>query len=288
MKQLILSLLLATFVFCVHSCSDDETPIDADENYVTSVAFNLDGKKYDAVIENNEITITVPYTISLNSATVDFKFTPSAQIYPDPTTINDWDNERIFRIVSYNGDENKYTYRVIKEDIREDGDVTLVNAEDIKKFEEKGVTIIKGNLIIGTDEGKDIKEIKDIKALKKLKQVEGNIIIKNSYKGTDLTGLDNLTSIGGLKIGTIKSFSTSPIHQVSFRSLTTITGDIIIYNNTTEWIMAESLTKVGGNAIIYSSELQSIQMDKINAIEGNLDIQSITKDDKGKPQMGEE
>ncbi len=286
MKQLILSLLFATFVFCMQSCSDDDTPIDADENFVTSVAFNLGGKKYDAVIENNEIIITVPYTISLKNATVDFKFTPSARIYPDPTTINDWDNEQIFRVVSYNGDENKYTYRVIKDDIREEGDVTLTNAEDIKNFEEKGVTIIKGNLIIGTNGEKDIKEIKDIKALKKLKQIEGKIIIKNSYKGTDLTGFDNLISIGGLQIGTKESFSTSPIHQVSFRSLTTITGDIIIYNNTTEWVMAESLTTVGGNAIINSAELQSIQMDKINAIEGNLDIQAITKDDDGEFQMG--
>jgi len=282
MKQLILSLLLATFVFCMHSCSDDETPIDADDNFVTSVVFTVEGETYDAVIDKDVITIKVPYTISLNNVTVDFKFTPSAVIYPDPTTIKDWDNERFFRVVSYNGDEKKYTYRVIKDDIREEGDVTLADSIDIKTFAEKGVTIIKGNLTIGTDDGQNIK---DIKALEKLKQIEGNIIIKNSYKGTDLTGFDNLTSIGGLQIGTEEAFSTSPIYQVSFRSLTTITGNLILHNDSTQWVMGESLTTIGGNAIINSSTLQSIKMDKLSGIEGNFDIQSATKDSKGNPQM---
>ncbi len=281
-KHFILSLLLFTLAVCLQGCSDDDkAPVDANDNFVTSVAFTVSNKTYDAVIENNTITITVPYTVSLKDATVEFIYTPSAKILPDPATVRDWDNERVFRVTSYNGDENQYTYRVIKDDIRQEGDVTLKNASEIAAFAESGVTVVKGNLIIGTDEGE---AIESITSLSKLKQVEGNIVIKNSYKGTDLTGLDKVTSIGGLQVGSVDSFSKSLLHQVSLKSLTTITGDLIVCNNETQWVIAESLTTVGGNVVIRSSALQSIQMDKLSRVTGSYDIQSAV-DENGDRQL---
>ena len=71
---------------------------------------------------------------------------------------------------------------------------------EVAAFIESGVTIIKGNLIIGSN-AENAEIINDITGLSILKEVEGNIIIKNSFTGGTLTGLDNITSIGGLLIG---------------------------------------------------------------------------------------
>lgn len=280
MKYFIGGIFLVFFTLGIQSCSDkDETPVDADDNFITSVAFTVGSDRYEAVIADNVITITVPYTVSLDKVSVDFQYTASAKVYPDPTTVTDWDNERAFRVVSYNGEENKYTYKVIKDDIRAEEDVTLSSPAGVAAFAEKGVTILKGNLIIGEDDGEDIESIA---ALEKLKQVDGKIIIKNSYKGTDLTGLDNITSLGGLEMGTKDAFSKAPVYQVSFRSLQTITGDLAVYNDNTKWIMGESLGKVDGNVVIHSASLQSMQLDKLSVIGGNFDIQS----QDGQEKMG--
>ncbi|WP_321332233.1 hypothetical protein [uncultured Bacteroides sp.] len=283
--KLLLLFFISACSFCLLSCSnDDKAPADANDNFITSATLSVGGKTYEAVIANNEITITVPYTVSLSGATVDLKYTQSAKILPDPTSITDWDNERIFRVTSYNGDENQYTYRVIKDDIRQEGDVALSNASEITAFAESGVTIIKGNLTIGTDDGEDIEKITE---LSKLKQVEGNIVIKNSYKGNDLTGLDNLTSIGGLYIGNKNIPSTSPLYQVSLEALTTVTGNVMICNNETKWIMTKRLADVGGNIVINSSNLQSIQMEMLSKVTGNFNIQSDTDEDgDGVPELG--
>ena len=100
--------VIACLVFA--SCENDDPiiPADADDNFVTNVTMTVDGTSYSAVIENNTITITVPYTVSLNNAEVVFEYTPSATIMPDPTTITDWDTERTFRVTSYNGEANEY------------------------------------------------------------------------------------------------------------------------------------------------------------------------------------
>ena len=165
-------------------------------------------QSYTAEIIDNIITITVPYTVSLNNAQVEFKYTSSATIIPDPASITDWDTERTFRVTSYNGEANDYTYKVIKDEIRYEGDVELKTTADVTAFIDTDVTVIKGDLIIGSD-AEDAEELSDIAALKILKEVEGNIIIRKSYVGQDLTGLDNITSIGGLQIGTETAFATN-------------------------------------------------------------------------------
>ena len=45
----------------------------------------------------------------------------------------------------------------------------------------------------------EAEKITDISALASLKEVTGNIVIRNSYNGADLTGLDNIVSAGGLQ-----------------------------------------------------------------------------------------
>ena len=101
------SLILVTFSLLIAGCSDDDKmPADADDNFITALTLTKEGKSYDAVIEGNDIVMTVPYTVDLNGATASMVYTPSAKILPNPQTVTDWENEMIFRVTSFNGKEN--------------------------------------------------------------------------------------------------------------------------------------------------------------------------------------
>ena len=122
-------LLFAAGSLVLAGCSDDNPtdpiPEDADDNFITSVVLTVGDNSYAAEIAGNDITVTVPYNVSLDGATAEFEYTPSATIMPDPSTITAWDTERQFRVTSYNGETNDYKYLDVKDDIREEGDVTL-------------------------------------------------------------------------------------------------------------------------------------------------------------------
>ena len=86
MKNYFLPMLLSLFFLGACDKNDEIIPEDADENFITSVVMTVDGKSYTADIADNTVTITVPYTVSLNNAEVEFKYTTSATIIPDPET----------------------------------------------------------------------------------------------------------------------------------------------------------------------------------------------------------
>lgn len=278
MKKSIFYLGLLTCLF-LGSCSEDNnTPVDADDNFITSVRLLINNETYDAVIADNNITVTVPYTVSLNGATVSVDYTPSATIIPDPTTITDWDMERTFRVTSYNGETNDYTYVVIKDEIRHEGNVELKTQSDVASFVASGTTIIKGNLIIGSD-AENAEEIKDISALEILKEVEGDIIIRRSYTGGTLTGLDNITTIGGLQIGTEETPAiNNQLEMVSMANLVSVAGDISIYGSGVKFIEFKALETVEGNIIVNDAkQLSQILFHKLKDA-GSINFKVLPRD----------
>ena len=281
MRKFFLLTVLAG-LFC-GSCSDDdsEIPADADDNFITSVVMTVnDGISYSAEIVDNTITMTVPYTVSLNNAQVVFEYTSSAMIVPNPASITDWDTERTFRVTSYNGVANDYTYRVIKDEIRHEGNVELKTTADVSAFVDTDVTVIKGDLIIGSD-AEEAEDLPDIAALKILKEVEGNIIIQKSYTGQDFSGLDNITSVGGIQIGSKDIYAVnSNLHMISMKSLETVVNDIIIRNNQIVFTQFDKLSNVGGNIIVASASLQTFEFPSLVSVGADLDIQATTDEEK--------
>ena len=93
LKQIFIAFLS---VIALYSCSEKEDiPADADDNFITKVTVSVAGETYSAVIASDTITVTVPYTVSLNgaSATVEFtdcssptRATSSTAMLPCPIT----------------------------------------------------------------------------------------------------------------------------------------------------------------------------------------------------------
>ena len=278
MRKYFIPMLLSLFFLGACDKNDEIIPEDADENFIMSVVMTVDGKSYTADITDNAVTITVPYTVSLNNAEVEFKYTTSATIIPDPETVTDWDNERTFRVTSYNGDAREYAYKVVKSEIESDGDVELRTPEEVASFAATKTTVIKGNLIIGSD-AEEAEKITDISALASLKEITGNIVIRNSYNGADLTGLDNIVSVGGLQVGSIDASSkATELHMISMKALETLSGDISVYNDQVTFVLFEKLTTVGGSVMFNAPSLQSFEFPVLATVGKDLNIQGLNEE----------
>ena len=280
MKTYFLPMLLSLFFLGACDKNDEIVPEDADENFITSVVMTVDGKSYTADITDNTVTITVPYTVSLNNAEVEFKYTTSATIIPDPETVTDWNNERTFRVTSYNGNAREYAYKVVKSEIESDGDVELKTTEEVASFAESKTTVVKGNLIIGSDAEK-AEKITDISALASLKEVTGNIVIRNSYNGADLTGLDNIVSAGGLQVGSTDVASkATELHMISMKALETLSGDISVYNDQVTYVLFEKLATIEGSVMFNAPSLQSFEFPVLTTVGQDLNIQGLNEENK--------
>ena len=280
MKIYFLPMLLSLFFLGACDKNDEIIPEDADENFITSVVMTVDGKSYTADITDNTVTITVPYTVSLNNAEVEFKYTTSATIIPDPETVTDWDNERTFRVTSYNGDAREYTYKVVKSEIESDGDVELKTTEEVASFAATKTTVVKGNLIIGSD-AEEAEKITDISALASLKEVTGNIVIRNSYNGADLTGLDNIVSAGGLQVGSTDVASkATELHMISMKALEMLSGDISVYNDQVTYVLFEKLATIEGSVMFNAPSLQSFGFPVLTTVGQDLNIQGLNEENK--------
>ena len=280
MKTYFLPMLLSLFFLGACDKNDEIVPEDADENFITSVVMTVDGKSYTADIADNTVTITVPYTVSLNNAEVEFKYTTSATIIPDPETVTDWNNERTFRVTSYNGNAREYAYKVVKSEIESDGDVELKTTEEVASFAATKTTVVKGNLIIGSDAEK-AEKITDISALASLKEVTGNIVIRNSYNGADLTGLDNIVSAGGLQVGSTDVASkATELHMISMKALETLSGDISVYNDQVTYVLFEKLATIEGSVMFNAPSLQSFGFPVLTTVGQDLNIQGLNEENK--------
>ncbi|MCD8081321.1 MAG: hypothetical protein LUF04_13260 [Bacteroides sp.] len=288
MKQKYILLLLFLLTFCMQGCSDDKEflPEDADDNFITSVKLTVGEDTYTAQIENQQITVTVPYTVSLNHAEVEFIYSTSATILPDPSSITNWDEERPFKVTSYNGDPRDYTYRVIKDEIRQEGDVTILSRADIDALAEKGVTVILGNLTLGCDDP-EATPLEDLKGLELLKEIKGALIIRNSYQGNDLLALEAITSIGGLQLGSSGSPSEALNGEalLSLPRLISIDGEVRIYSDRIQWIHLPALTTIAGNVTIHSATLVSTNLSALTSIAGDLVLTGYTKESTGSELM---
>lgn len=272
--------LISSLLFFLSSCSDDkEIPFDADDNFIISLTLTKNDVIYTAVIQDNDIIVTVPYTIDLNNATAFMEYTSSANIIPDPATITNWGNDMVFRVTSYNGDANEYTYSVIKTEIESQGDVILATQENVAAFEETKITVINGNLIIGSNE-ENATPITDLSPLNAIKEVEGQVVILNSFDGSDIDGLD-MNKIGGLVVGNEgNTYSNENLYRLRFKNLQTINGDVSVYCDAIQFIEFDNLRSITGKCIFNIPKTTVFQFPMLETTESDfecLDVSSMTQ-----------
>ena len=106
-------ILFCFATLCLAACSDDDpevSGIDGKDHFISEFALTVDGITYQAMIVGDKITVEIPYNTSLKGATVEYALCEGASINPNPSTIEDWENEWKFVVTSKMQDSKVYSY----------------------------------------------------------------------------------------------------------------------------------------------------------------------------------
>jgi len=141
-----------------------------------------------------------------------------------------------------------------------EGDITLKTQEEVDSFvvNYPDCSEIKGDLIFGNDKESNV-SIKNLSAFQKLTSVRGNLTITRNDSLTNLTGLDNIGSLGGLLI----NGNTSLINLLGLNNLYSIDGDLKIIDN-------DQLVKLEGLESLrtLNGELRITSNDQLSNLKG--------------------
>lgn len=253
------------------SCSKENDPFMGKDNYITSFTLKQGETVLNAAIADNIITITVPEGLSLHGAAATVKLSENAKIYPDPSTINDWDDEAMFAVTAYNGTQITYKYTVVRSSIDAKETVVLETQADVDAFGKKGITAIDGNLVIGCAIGTD--SITTLAPLAQLKEITYALIIYPTCSATDLTGLDRLEKVGAdIRMNGVRNLET-----VSFPRLKTA-GEIYIKNMRIGLAEFPALTTVT-KTLTLDCPLSEIRFPNLETVGGKMTLNTASHSD---------
>ena len=266
------SLVLLGCAFALSSCSDDDedSPYAGTDAHITFLSLTAaDGTVYPASIIDNTLTVSVPANVSLSGAKVSYGLCEQASIVPDPAKVTDWNEEQLFRLISYNGQviEN-YMYVIERKEVPSDGSVTLTTQAELDAFGEKQINVIEGNLVIGSA-GEVDDPIMNLKPLSSLTKVKGNLILLSSYEGGNLVGLENVKELGGMMIGTQDNMATITTDvNLSLPAVKQI-GDIIINSNSVKTLQLPSITSASRISVC-STNLKEVDLSSLAHCSGDF------------------
>ncbi|WP_421921131.1 hypothetical protein [Marinifilum sp.] len=257
-------------------CSDEDNPFKGDNAHVISFALTVDGVKYPASIAKDEIIITVPQNINLSAANADYTLSENASLQPDPKTVNNWNEEQIFRVNAWNNEFASYKYTVHRTDVVDPDNVVLLTQADLVEFAKKGITKINGNLIIGhtTTPSVEFDTIKDLTPLSELTTVDLNIVINSSATSANFGGLSNINYAGGIYLGSIKEQANAiKVSDLEFYNLEQV-NQLIINSDSIQSLSFPKLNKAN-EIYINSKELKSINFSSLEECTADFSLKAV-------------
>lgn len=271
MNKIYYFILFCFTALCFTACNDDDpefSGIEGKDHFISDFALTVDGITYQATIAGDMITVEIPYNVSLEGATVEYALCEGASINPNPSNIQDWENEWKFVVTSKMQESKVYSYTYRYTDIEQSGSVVLATQAEVDNFAQTGINKIDGNLTIGTVDGE---EITNLEGLANLKQISNTLILNPSYKGADLSGLDNLERIGSFKLGSTTSTSkNTTLKTVNFPSLLDIIGDFVINCSTVEKISIPKVGTIGEDMYVASDALLDLDANAVEYVGSSL------------------
>lgn len=278
MNKIYYFILFCFTALCFTACNDDDpefSGIEGKDHFISDFALTVDGITYQATIARDMITVEIPYNVSLEGATVEYALCEGASINPNPSNIQDWGNEWKFVVTSKMQESKVYSYTYRYTDIEQSGSVVLATQAEVDNFAQTGINKIDGNLTIGTVDGE---EITNLEGLANLKQISNTLILNPSYKGADLSGLDNLKQLGSFKLGSTTSISkNTTLKTVNFPSLLDITGDFVINCSTVEKISIPKVGTIGEDMYVASDALLDLDANAVEYVGSSLIVRGSVK-----------
>ncbi|MCE8488724.1 DUF4971 domain-containing protein [Bacteroides thetaiotaomicron] len=277
MKKIHYLILLCFTALCFIACNDDEpefSGIEGKDRFISDFVLTVAGTTYQGMIAGDTITIEIPYNTSLKGATAAYTLSEGASINPDPSTIQNWANEWKFVVTSKMQESKVYSYTYRYTDIGQSGSIVLATQAEVDNFAKTGINKIDGNLTIGTADGE---EITNLEGLANLKQISNALVINPSYKGADLSGLDNLEHLGSFKLGsTLSTSKNTTLKTVGLPSLLGVVGDFVINSSVVEKVSIPKVGSIGEEMYIVSDALRDLDANAVELVGSSLILKGTT------------
>jgi len=272
MKHLI-HLSIVILLIILAGCHKDNL-FQGKDNDIASFQLKKNDLVLSASIIQDSIVIQAPGNVSLAGATATILLSEHARISPDPASVTDWEKTQQFTVTSYNGATRTYAYVFQRTLISKDGDITLTTQADVEALAKLGVNRINGSLTVGKTTGSD--SVYTLEPLKGLRAITGDLILNPTFAGTDLKGLDSLTSVGAFLIGKDLSFyEPGPpmnLKTLSLPHLKQVITNMVINGVGITTLDCPELTTIGlGLQVIYVDDLTKVEFPKLESV-----LQSIT------------
>lgn len=269
-------MFLCAVVSLFAGCDKEESPFEGSDAHILSFSLTTtDGVKYNASIDAGNILLAVPYGVSLSGAAAEYKLCENASINPDPASISDWNSEYLFRVEAYNGGYESYRYSVKYTENVENETIVFTTQAEIDAFASSGTTIVNGSVIIGAEKepASQYDTIKNVEALASLKEIGANLVIRGTYKGSNVDGLANLERAGGLYVG--REDEKCPLEKgfdLSLPNLVSAT-DIIVVCDSVARISFPSLATVNNKFYVNSKSVEEIETGALQECLGDVTIE---------------
>ncbi|RZJ83305.1 MAG: hypothetical protein EOO20_23050, partial [Chryseobacterium sp.] len=266
MKKIINTIIVALLVLVVvPGCKKSE--FEGTDNLIASFSLTQGATVMNASIKPDSILITAPGSISLIGAELSFKLSEKAKISPDPSAITDWELPHTFTVSAANGSKVVYHYRLKRNIISRDGDITLKTQEDVDRFAELKIDRINGSLVIGSTSGTDT--IRTLDKLQGLTSIAYDLIINPTYKAKDLNGLKNLNSVGTLSIAGNPHLKTLILPKLEL-----ILADLLIAQTEVKSISFPQLKRVDQSfQVLNCDSVETLELPKLQNVLLNLTLQ---------------
>lgn len=262
---------LALFIIIAAAgCRKEKSDFSGGDNYITSFQLKQGDMIFQAAISEGQIVLSAPEDFSLDNATATVVVSENARITPDPSGIQNWNEEHTFTVTSYNGTKQTYQYSVVRNVVAKDGDVVLLTQADVEALAALNVTQINGSLTIGAATGLD--SVYSLASLSGLKTIQYGLTINATYAGDDLAGLENLETVGSLQIQQNKSLRT-----VELPKLAAVMSDLIINQSPVTIVRFPELTHIDkGLQILAGNNISEMEFPKLKNIVENLTLTGAT------------
>lgn len=256
-------------------CEDDDSLFSGNENYITSFRLVQGENTYAGSIVGDSLILSVPEGVSFENAVVEFTASENATLNPDPSTITNWGEERMFTVTSYNQTQRVYRYLVVRTLAVQAGDVVLTTSEEIEAFAVRGINKIEGNLVIGKLVG-TVKEdtLTSLSLLSSLKEVTGKVTIHPTYGGVSLDGLQSLEKVGGFtmvaRASQYGAFGLTGLKEINLSNLKKVGSNFSISADTLYTVNLSALESVGGDFTFETRDIRDMDLSALQTIAGKF------------------
>lgn len=269
-------MFLCAVVSLFAGCDKEESPFEGSDAHILSFSLTTtDGVKYNASIDAGNILLAVPYGVSLSGAAAEYKLCENASINPDPASISDWSEDHLFRVEAYDGSYESYRYSVEYTENTESGTLLFTTQEEVDAFASSGTTTVSGSVIIGAEKepSSQYDTIKNVDGLASLKEIGANLVIRDTYKGSNIDGLANLEKAGGIYAGREdEKCALEGGFSLSLPKLVSAT-DIIIVSDSIAKISFPSLATVNNRFYVNSSSVEEIEAGVLQECFGDITVE---------------